>query len=75
MTVTIRTPIRRRVWALFVQFAETPLAPLTDGWVYQGMFHDELALNRATAAVDQDMQATAGKTGMRTVTYKVVELS
>jgi len=65
--------MRRYVAALFVRFENSPLISLTDGWVFQGVFHDRHALARAVRAVEQDIKRNAKE--MQTITYKVVELN
>lgn len=66
--------MQKKVWALFVRFEHADIFTLTGGWVFQGMIIDELALERAKQAVQQDIDATRDMEGRRTAEYKVVQL-
>jgi len=64
----------KKVWALFVRFEHADIFTLTNGWVFQGMITDELALKRSVNAIQKDIDATRDHEGRRTAEFKVVEL-
>lgn len=59
-------------FALFVRFEGTEVFSLTQGWVFKGIYTDELLLNRAVDAIKADLMRR--DEGMRATEYKVVEL-
>jgi hypothetical protein len=62
----------QKTWGLFVRFEGTEVFSLTNGWVFKGIYTDELTLKRAKNAIKTDLMVR--REGMRATAYKVVEL-